>query len=473
VAALFLILLQVTHAQQPPKGDGLPGTLRNISRNHIASLSKDIDAIIADPNFADATWGISIVSCENNETLYRHNDNQNRVFASNIKLLTTAAALRRLGGDYRFKTDVFINGQIQQGGELHGDLIIRATGDPSLAPEFGIDPALVIHDWAQSLDSLGIRSLNNVMVDASAFDEIPYAPGWAWDDEPFGFNAPISAAAIYGNSIRVTVTPGTAAGRPVQVTVSPSTAYVSLRVMAVTSRADSTSTLDITRERGSSTITIRGNIAARSEPYTELISIESPPLFFATLVQEELERNGITVRGSAYDAADYDRVREFLSMRLIGEYHSPPMRDIVSAINKQSLNLASEMLVKKLGKEFAKSGSTEDGIDVVKNVLTEAGIDIEHIRLYDGCGLSRLDLIAPSDITRLLTWARHHPLWEDFLASLSIAGSDGTLAGRLRGTLAERNVYGKTGYLGNVRAVSGYVRTRDGEWVAYSIVANN
>ncbi len=311
------------------------------------------------------------------------------------------------------------------------------------------------------------------MVDASYFDPTPYAPGWAWDDETFGFNAPISAAAIYENSITVTVTPAKVPGRSVQIDISPPTAYVTLRVTAVTTRADSVSTIDVRRERGSRTIVVSGNIAAGAEPYVEHISVERPPLFFATLLHEELKRFGINVRGSLYDASEYPEMINYPNLRMVASHVSPPLREIVAATNKQSLNLAAEMLLKKLGREYGGIGSTAGGLDVVRKFLGEIGIDTEHIRLFDGSGLSRQDMIAPTDIATLLRWTRRSSISPDFLASLAIAGHDGTLAERLRGTLAEGNVIGKTGFLTGIRAVSGYARTRDGEWLAYSIVVNN
>ncbi|MBC8144590.1 MAG: D-alanyl-D-alanine carboxypeptidase/D-alanyl-D-alanine-endopeptidase, partial [bacterium] len=275
---------------QPSRTERLPGpasrtvssAARATGRAAIEQLTQDINAIIGDKNFGDATWGISVVSCESGESLFGANEGLNRQVASNIKLLTTASALQRLGSDYRFATTLYISGTIGANGILNGDVIIRAAGDPSLSPAFGIDPQAVIRDWARVLDSIGIRAVRNIIVDASLFDNISYGPGWAWDDEPFGFNAPISAAAIYDNSVAVTVTPGSAPGRSVLIDISPATAYVSLKVTASTSRNDSVSTLDIRRDRGDLTIEVSGNIAAGSAPYTEYISVEEPNVFFAT-----------------------------------------------------------------------------------------------------------------------------------------------------------------------------------------------
>lgn len=478
---LLLALLLAIPALAPAQGyaqpqESLPGPMptgRSGARHAIRALQQDLDAILADRNFADASWGVSVVSCDNGEALYASNDRRNRQPASNLKLLSTAAALRNLGGDFRYSTDLYAGGNVGGNGELSGNLVVRCSGDPSISPDFGIDPRQMVRRWGEMLDSLGIRSVQDVLVDASYFDEVPYAPGWAWDDESFGFNAQISAAAIYDNSVEITVTPGKTPGAPVSIDISPSTAYVMLKVTALTSRGDSTSTVDIRRGRKSDLIEVSGSIAAGSEPYVEHISVENPALFFATLVKEELGRFGIVVHGDAYNAAEYPAPFSYLSLRKVDTHRSPPLRDIVAATNKLSLNLAAEMLVKKLGREYLGVGSTAAGIEVVKRTLSDAGIDNEHIRLYDGSGLSRQDMIAPADITSLLRWAYRSPIATDFMNSLAIAGVDGTLANRMRGTLAERNVIGKTGYLGGIRALSGYARTRDGETLAFSIIINN
>ncbi|MDB5035552.1 MAG: D-alanyl-D-alanine carboxypeptidase [Chlorobi bacterium] len=472
---LAFLLITASHlaAQPAAKAEAIPGTGHGTPHQALASLNRDLTTILSDRSFADATWGVSVISCDNGESLYSLNERRNRQVASNIKLLTTAAALQNLGGGYRFTTELRAGGDVGPNGELGGDLVIRTSGDPSISPSFGNDPRELIREWGRKLDSLGIRSVQNIVVDASCFDDIPYGPGWAWDDESYGFNTPISAAAIYDNSIQVTVTPGKTPNAPVSIDISPPTAYVTLEVMAVTSRPDSASTIDIRRERGGRTIVVHGNIAAGAEPYVEHVSVENPSLYFATIVREELERNGIVVHGTARASAEYRGGISYGALRPVAEHRSIPLRDIVAATNKQSLNLSAEMLAKKLGREFGGTGSTAAGVDVVKRLLTIAGIDIEHVRLYDGSGLSRQDMIAPADITTLLRWAQRSHIADDYLASLAIAGRDGTLANRLRGTLAENNVIGKTGFLGGIRALSGYVRTRDGELLAFAIIANN
>ncbi len=476
----MLLALAVVHAEpalaQRP-GGGITATSSESAqsdRRARSSLATDLDAILADRSFDNASWSISVVSCtRDGERLFDRDGEKNRLVASNIKMLTTAASLDRLGGDYVFETPVFITDTVSPDGRLNGDLVLRASGDPSIAPEFDRDPRRVIDTIVASLHSAGVRSLRRVVVDASAFDAVAYGPGWSWDDEPYGYSAPISAAAMYRNCVRVNVTPGVDPGDSVQIDMLPSTGYVTLRVSATTTRSDSTSTLEIRRTPGSPVITVSGNIAAGSGSYTEEISIDDPPLFVATLLREGLERAGISVTDGVADAAELPHGVDYASAAELVRLRSAPLREVIRPINKLSLNLPAEMLLKTLGRLITGIGSTEAGIEVVTQMLQRAGIDLEQINLVDGSGLSRMDLIAPRDLTRFLLWVHTSPIADDFTASLSVAGEDGTLQERFRGTLAEGNVMAKTGFLTGVRSISGYCCTRDGERLAFSIVLNN
>jgi len=458
--------------QSSARHDLLTGSPTPGSRNRLVSLANDIHAIIGDRSFADATWGISVVSCESGEILFNHAGALNRQVASNLKLVSTSAALSVLGGDHRFATELYL-GDVLDDSPAGNDLIIRTLGDPSISPSFSCDPRAVLSEWCRLLDSLGVRQLRNIVVDASRYDDVPYGPGWAWDDEPYGFNAVTSAAAIYDNAVEIRIAPGAAAGDPVRVDLLPPTAYVSIQVTAQTAPADVTSTIDVRRDRGSDVVTVSGSIALGAEPYVEHIAVEDPPLFFGTLVAEELDRRQIDVRGVVLDATDVKRPLPYSSIRRIAVRRSPPLRVLCAAVNKQSLNLAAEMITKELGYADCGIGSTAAGLDAIRRFVVSLGIDPERTRILDGSGLSRLSMISANDITHLLRTAWRSSWGDDLRNSLSIAGRDGTLAGRMKGSLAEGNVMAKTGYLNGIRAISGYVRSRDGEWLTFSLVTNN
>lgn len=451
---------------------GESGAGGSIRRTPIASLVSDIRAITADRPFADASWGVSVVSCDNGEVLVDLDGSRNRQVASNMKLLTTATALAVLGGDRRFTTEVYV-GRLVDDGLPGEDIVIRTMGDPSISPSFGTDPREVLAGWCRVLDSLGISRVRNIIVDATRYESTPYGPGWNWDDEQFGFSAPISAAAIYDNCVEVRVTPGDAPGSPARIDLIPPTAYVSLQVTAQTARVDEAGAIEVRRERGSDIVTVAGLIAVGAEPFIEHIAIDDPPAFFGTLMQEEMERRHIVVLGSVVDVDNVKQPIPYSSLRRIVIRRSEPLRELLPAINKQSLNLASELLLREMGFDDVGTGTTAAGVEVVKRMVRDAGIDPERLKIVDGSGLSRLNMIAPADITRFLRSSWRARWGSDYRASFAVAGRDGTLAQRLRGSRAEGNAIGKTGYLNGIRAISGFVRSRDGEWLAFSVVVNN
>lgn len=468
----FVLCATAVAAQSGSRVPASPGGAGAPRRAPLAVLASDLQQIISDRSFAEASWGASVVSCDNGEVLYDFEAGKNRQFASNLKLLSTATALAALGADRRFATEVYL-GNVLDAGDDSEDLVIRALGDPSISPSFGIDPREVLHEWVSTIDSLGVRRIRNIIVDASRYEATPFGPGWGWDDEAYGFNAHISAAAIYDNSVEVRVTPGPRPGSPARIDLLPATAYVTLQVTAQTATRDAVGTIEVKRDRGSDIVTVSGSIAVGAEPYIEHIAVDDPNVFFGTLIEEELERSGIPVRGAVLDAEDIRRPVPYATLRRISVRRSRPLGELLPAINKQSLNLATEMLVREMGFDDCGIGSTSAGLEVVRRFMRDAGIDPEKTRIVDGSGLSRLNMLSAADMTRLLRVAWRARWGADFRASLAIAGRDGTLATRMRGSLAEGNAIGKTGYLNGIRALSGYVRSRDGEWLAFSIVVNN
>ncbi len=472
LALILLFWVSVAAAQSGPRVPGTPGGATTPRRAPLSVLASDIQQIITDRAFADASWGVSVVSCDNGEVLFDFDAGKNRQFASNLKLLSTSTALSALGADRRFTTEIYI-GNVVDAGDGIDDLVIRALGDPSMSPSFGVDPREILGSWAGTLDSLGVHRIRNIIVDASRYESTPFGPGWSWDDEAYGFNARVSAAAMYDNSVEVRVTPGTEPGSPARIDLIPATAYVTLQVTAQTASRDAVGTIEVKRERGSDIVTVSGSIAVGAEPYVEHIAVEDPNVFMGTLMEEELERRGIPVRGAILDAEDVRRPIPYSIMRRVSVRRSSPLRELLPAINKQSLNLATEMLVREMGFDDCGVGTTMAGLEVVRRFMRDAGIDPEKTRIVDGSGLSRLNMLSAADMTRLLRTAWRARWGADFRASLAVAGRDGTLTNRMKGTLAEGNALGKTGFLNGIRALSGYVRSRDGEWMAFSIVVNN
>jgi PBP4 family serine-type D-alanyl-D-alanine carboxypeptidase len=232
-------------------------------------------------------------------------------------------------------------------------------------------------------------------------------------------------------------------------------------------------TIAISRIQGDNTLTISGEIPRSASAAHEQISVLNPTLYAATALKASLEKYGIRLTGDVESARDLPKPVSYLKARPLASYFSPALSTIVSVMNKRSDNLYAEALFRTVAKEMTGEGSWDKGSVMLKRFLHALG-DTTGVAVYDGSGLSRMDLITPSVMTGVL----HHmygrkQLWPHYYDSFSIMGVDGTLANRLKGTHAEGNVHAKTGFVTEVRSLAGYLTDRDGELLAFSIFVNN
>ncbi len=458
-----------------------------------AELAHDLSGIFNDPHFTNATWGVVVQSMKTGEYLYRLNDTKNLLPASNFKLFTAAEALFFLGPSFRYTTDLLTTGRILSDGTLRGDLLIRGAGDPSFGSvlfETDSTKPSVFDAWADSLSRLGVRRISGTIIgDDSYFTPEYYPIGWTVEDLPFYFAMQSSALVYNEDQVAIAVTPGVAPGAASEYELNPSTDFVSVDNLGITKpdsitrhrklQPDSviaigTPTIEITREIGGNEISIKGEIPLHGTAVNQQLSVEDPTLFTATVLREVLQEHGIQVVGDARTSRESKKPYAFLKAKVLGSYTSPPLSDIVIAMDKQSDNLIAEQLFRTVAKEVGGEGSWTMGARIMERFLSSIGIDTTSIQIADGSGLSRMDLVSAGDIEKLLVAVRDRPnLYETFYGSLPILGIDGTLATRLRGTAAVGNVHAKTGFLTGDRSISGYLKTRDGEELAFSIIGNN
>ena len=437
-------------------------------------LRAEFDEILADPAFANAHWGVMVQSVETGEVLYRLNGRKLFMPASNTKLVTSSVALSRLGADFRFRTQIMACGPVDSAvGLVNGDLLVVGGGDPSISGRFADgDQVGVFRAWADSLDARGISRIDgNVVGDDNLFDDSHVGPGWAWDYLGAAYAAEIGALLLNEGAIRLRVTPGSSPGERADVTIEPATEYISLQNMAVTT-SDSTGVGVWAERRPFSTeVELRGRIWTGTEMVTRYVPSHDPTSYFVTVLQETLEEEGIGVSGEPVDMDDYDGSCSAATVIFVHE--SPPLSEILVPFLKESQNQIGEMLMRYVGAAATDTGSVATGRRVAENTLTGWGIPDDSYVYYDGSGLSRYNYLAPEAVVRILRAVALRPDFDVFYSALPIAGVDGTLSGRMRGTAAEGNVRAKTGFISNARALSGYVTTADDELMAFSILTNN
>jgi serine-type D-Ala-D-Ala carboxypeptidase/endopeptidase (penicillin-binding protein 4) len=419
-------------------------------------------------------WGLSAMSLATKKSLVMWNGDRAFIPASNMKLFTTAVALIRLGPDFRFTTSLFSGAPIING-VLKGDIVLRGTGDPTISDQFQNSSTAVFEDWAEQLKKLGISVIDGHIVgDDDLFDETDMGRGWSRDDDLFYYSARISALSFNENCIEVVVTPAQNPGEPATIAMKPHTSYMHLENHVITSPVGEKTDFRGKRRGAASAIELSGSIEKGIAPYRFKVTASNPTLFAVTVLKEVFEQKGIIVRGQPIDIDDKITEKpDYHRLRVLATYQSVPLSVIVRHTNKESHNLYAELLFRTLGATYEGVGSAENAARVIKQTLMLMGISESSLAIYDGSGLSRLNLITPNQIIRLLDYMAHHPYFSDFYGSLPIAGRDGTLAGRMKNTQMMDRLRAKTGSLAHTSTLSGYLRTGKDELVAFSLLGNN
>jgi D-alanyl-D-alanine carboxypeptidase/D-alanyl-D-alanine-endopeptidase (penicillin-binding protein 4) len=438
----------------------------------VRSLAADLDRIFNAPIASQALWGVEVKSLDAGRVLYARNARTLLMPASNMKIVTLAAAAETLGWDHRFKTTLETSGTVS-GGVLTGDLIVRGGGDPTINRRD--DRATKVFDeWAAALKAAGItRIQGDVVGDASAFDRQLLGQGWSWDYLQAGYAAPVSALELNENIATLTVTPGAAAGDDARLELSMSTG-LGLVHHVTTGPAGSPTNIDIERVPEGGWVDVTGTIAVDAKPVSRDVAVSNPALFFAHALLNALVERGIAVRGLPKELREGKTPIAPLPRQVLVTTESPALRDIATTMMKVSQNLYAETLLKAVGAAKNGLGTTESGRDAARAIFSSWNIPPGTYVVADGSGLSRYDYVTPEMLIAILEKLHADPKHRDaFVATLPIAGKDGTISTRMRATRAEANAIAKTGSIANVRALSGYVRTRDGELLAFSILANN
>ena len=419
-------------------------------------------------------WAVDVRSLATGEELYALDAQRLMMPASNMKILTTAAAAEALGWDYRFTTTLETAAPVESG-TLKGDLFVRGSGDPTINARDGRAPA-VLAQWAAALRALGISRIDGRIVgDDQAFDDEGIGQGWAWDYLQFGYAAPVGALEFNENMASLVVRPGAQAGEIAQAAL---TAGAGLRVTSRvrTVAAGAPTEIGYRRRLDEPVLEVSGTVVAGAPAEERFVAVVNPTIYFAQSLKDALIERGIEVTGAAADIDDI--AAEMPSppgdRRILASTSSPPLAQIAAVLMKVSQNLYAETLVKAIGAARGGLGTFAGGAAAIRSMLASWGVTDDAFVIADGSGLSRYNYVTASALTVVLERMYKDPKHRDaFVATMPIAGKDGTITSRMRRTRAEGNAAAKTGSISNVRALSGYVRTRDGEMLVFSILAND
>src|SRR3954468_5427753 len=431
----------------------------------VAQLRRDILAATSFPGVRRGTWGIVVHSIDRNERLFEQNANALLVPASVAKLASVASAVDAVSWDYRFETTVRTNGTIDNG-TLRGDLVIVGSGDPAVGARGGDD----IDRWIDALKAAGIRRIDGRIIgDDNAIEEPRPALAWAWDDLGYPTGALFGALNYGENKTLVTIEPGALAGQPTTLTLNALAQGRPLINRSVTGLKGSPQLLWPEQRPGEAALTIAGAIPAGATAARLMVSAGNPTFWFATVFRNRLGLAGVEVTG---EAADVDDVQVPPATTLLFTYRSRSLSEIVPPLLKESINLYGEAVM-RLNAAPGALPTNDAALAGFRARLSAWGIPADQQQLIDGSGLSRRDAIAPEALLTILLRMYDGSDASAWMRALPIAGVDGSLENRMKGTAAERNLRAKTGTMSNIRSLAGYVTTADGERLALVIMLND
>ena len=432
-------------------------------------------------SWRDARWGVLVVSLDQSDTLFSESPDSALSPASNLKLLTTAAALRILGPDFRFQTYLLSDSNVADD-ILEGDLVLYGTGDPGISDLFFQERDDVLELLADQLEEAGVRTVTGDLVADASHLPGPLRP-YSWDPKDLNdhFAAPISALSFNENVVSFRVAPSDRAGSRPEVHTIPESAGLDVDNLAITSPRGTRPHLSILREYPLDPIRIEGGIALGARDAWRQMTVPSPPHFAASIFRNVLLERGIRILGDIRVVESPDKSvltgitspthRERSRVRILAKHSSPPLSEYISVINKRSNNLFAELVFRTMGRTQEGSGSLEASARAVSAALTEIGVPMEGVVQLDGSGLAAGNRTSASTFVSVLQHMAETETWNHYWASLPQAGTRRELR-RMYQTAAAGNLRAKTGTIEGVSALSGIVRSRDHERLAFSILLN-
>ncbi len=440
-AAILLVLLALPAAAQEKN----------------PSLRDRIDTAIAGLKLKGAAVGVYVVAAGRNQAIYASRETEPLILASNTKLLTTSAAICRLGPDFKFRTSI---------GLLGGDLHVFAGGDPNISGRFyDDDPTAIFRDWAAKIRAAGVTRAGKIVLHTGIFDDVHVHPGWK-SYEPWNWwAAPFGALSLNDNCVDLHVAPA-GEGQPCKVSVAPDTSFLTIVNQTRSSAKSGRNTFGFTRASGSATINLRGDVGGRGSSW---VAIGDPTAFFGTVLRETLAAGGIEIAGGVEESEQLQQdVKGYKELAFLEN----DLAATLSTCNQGSQNFYAEMIFRTLGWRMKGKGTTENALDAVREFLTkDAGL--EDVAQLDGSGLSRENRCSAAEMVKLLLHMRRQPAFKAFYDSLPVNGDKrGTLKHRMLTADLRNRIHAKTGHIGGVSSLAGYIESAGGESYAFAIIAN-
>jgi D-alanyl-D-alanine carboxypeptidase/D-alanyl-D-alanine-endopeptidase (penicillin-binding protein 4) len=480
------------------------------------NLGERIEAVMrSSPATERASWGVEVFDPAVNEILFASSGDRLFLPASNVKLFTTALALTRLGPDYRFVTQVRASAAPDASGRIAGDLILVGGGDPLLSarqtpykkgPVTG-NPLQAIEELADQVAARGVRRIDgDILGDDTRYTWEPHPEGWTGDDTTWDFAAPVSALVVNDGAIALTLR-AKQPGQPPEIALAPPLEWFSIDNRVRTGAGLETK-VSLERLAGSRQVRLWGTQASGSETKLSL-AVDDPAAYAAQALDDALERRGIAIRGRALARHCYANQQDCQALPAapgieLARRESPPLLEALRTIDKASLNVHSEAVLREVGRSANRAagglrygylrptgctpdsqetfthcqlnsaaGTSEAGLREMRTFLTGIGIEPGAYNLADASGLSRYNLVTPDALVKLLAYMYRSPYREQCISLLPQGGEDGTLENRFSGSPAAHRIRAKTGSIEHSMALSGYADSRTRGTLVFSILVND
>jgi len=477
-------------------------------RPGVAAFRSKVEKILGATDVNRGYWGMLVEDADSGEILYSLNADRYFLPASNAKLFTAALTLATLGTDYCFHTTIESRSQLSSDGVLSGDLVLVGRGDPNLSnrifpfakkTERDGPPEKILAELADAVVARGVKKITgNVIGDDSFFAGGAYPSGWAIDDMLWSYGVPVSALEINDGVFFLELNAGEVPGAPATFTVAPSTSVYQIQNEVVSAAKGTPQKLSVEREPGSTLVIVRGSMPVGAQPHSMAIAIDRPAEFAAALLKNLLEARGVVVEGHARarrvgeagawyktdgSAAVTDSISHTCgaagissdqsSPNLYAEHVSLPIPDDLRVMAKISQNLHAEIFLRTAARLKTGDPSEDAALKLEEDFRVGLGMKEGDVIMTDGSGLSRKDMVSPQSEVSLLRWVTEQPWAAIYRSVLPVAGEDGTLMDRMKGTPAAGNVWAKTGSLSHVDSLAGYATSTRGAHLVFSFIGNN
>ena len=425
-------------------------------------LASAINAIINQPEQKKATFGVKVISAKDGSVVFSNNANLPLTPASNMKVLTSASALKYLGPEYVFSTKFYLNGK---------DLIVVGSGDPLLGDEindkaYKRDPQWIFQAILCELNKRKITEINNIIVDSSIFDDQRVHSGWPANQLNRYYEAQVCGINYFGNCIDVKAS---ARGESVCLETNPQTKYVKLINKAQTT-TQAKNSIWCSRPSGSNSITVYGKCYKTGFPVK--VTVDRPAAYFGFLLAERLLQSCIPISGKIIER----HLADLSSATLIFEVNTP-LADVMTRCNRDSFGLAAETLIKTISANFTAgkiNGEWRHGQHLVAKYLESLNVSSDEYSLQDGSGLSDNNKVSANLICTILYDVYNSKNWIYYKNTLAVGGISGSspVKNYFREPAYKGRIFAKSGTINGVKSLSGVCTLDSGDYI-FSVIVNN